>query len=175
MTLVLFDRVDMKRNLVHLLCLCNFSLRDPESRVRFSVAKTVLTSSLDFRKQALSSLKQGGLRTSQTVFHDLDTLEPGMTFNMKQYPNALKFVKKFVKEKKLLYITPADFQRLKELHAIQSYELTAFYNFQLEERPDDKPEFSLVPKKTAVHSVFVVHTKQPVLVLYNPFQHFFTE
>lgn len=171
----MFDRVDLKPNLVHLLCLCNFSIRDPRSRVRFRVTKTVLSSSIDFYRRVVATEDARGLLGTQSVLHDVKTLEPGMTFNMKQYPNALRFVKKFVRDKKLLYITPVDLDRLRELHAVNSFELTIFYRFALKRDSTDDPELSLPPRQTPVHNVFIVQSKQPVLVLYNPFQHVFKD
>lgn len=96
-----------------------------------------------------------------------------MKFNMKQYPNSMQYIKKFVKEKKLFYLKPSDIEKLREMHAIEDFQLTIFYTFQLDDELKDEREYSVAPKLTKTHNVFIVRTRQPIVVLYNPFQHHF--
>jgi hypothetical protein len=129
---------------------------------------------VEYSNTVINSQEKDFLRC-QPVYHDVKMLTPDMQFNMKQYPNSMSFVKKFVKDKKLFYIRPVDIEKLKEIHAIEDFELTIFYTFQLNDDSNNEREYSLPPKLTRTHNVFIHRTKQPVVVLYNPFQHEFLD
>jgi hypothetical protein len=142
--------------------------------VQLKLNKVVLTSSIDYYKKAIKS-RNANLINSQSIFHDLNTISMDMKFNMKQFPNSLNAVKKCIKQKKLLYIKSEDLDNLKEKHGISRFELTIFYHFEKIGTKGELQEFSVIRPKSKVHNLFVVKTTQPILLLYNPFQHNFED
>lgn len=162
----------MKTNLIHLLCLCNYSFKNPECDVQLKLNKVLLTSSLDYFKNATSQ-RTDNLLNPEYIFHDLKTIDIDMKFNMKQYSNSLSVIKKCIKQKKLLYIKPEDMDVLKEKHGISDFQLTIFYHFEKMLSPDENREVSLIRPRSKVHNVLIAKSNKPILVLYNPFQHTF--
>lgn len=162
--------MDLKLNLVHLLCLCNYSLKNPLCHVQLKLQKAMLTNSIDYQKKAIGSCNKGIL-SMQSIYHDLKTISQDMTFNMKQFPNVLAKVKKCIKQKKLLYIRPEELELFKEEHGIESFEMTIFYHF--EKVLPNNAEISVIRPKSKTHNVFIVNSNNHVMLLYNPFQHSF--
>lgn len=68
------DRVDLKQNLVHLLCLCNFSYRNKFLNLRFKIKRAVLTESIDYYQEVIPK-KEHKMIKSQPIFHDLQSLK----------------------------------------------------------------------------------------------------
>lgn len=152
----------MKVNLVHLLCLCNFSFCDSRNKYQFKIDRVYLTNSLDLYRKILKNNKLKIMK-KQSVFHDLPSLDSTRPFNMTQFPGTLDFLKSCVSQKKLLFISPKDLVKLKKTWNLSDFELTIFYRYQeIEENGK---------RQTKVHNVFIVNPNQPVLVLFNPFNH----
>jgi hypothetical protein len=170
---VLFDRIDLKMNLIHLLCLCNYSFNNPQCSVQLKIKKVLLTKSIDFKKKALVDSNQGGIMCNQTIFHDLESISIDMPFNMKQFPNVLPRIKKCIKQKKLLYLKSESLEFFKQEHDINNFELTIFYYF--EKHSKENTDVSMVKPTSKIHNVFIIGSNQPVLLLFNPFQHSFIE
>jgi hypothetical protein len=151
----------MKPNLIHLLCLCNYSFRDPQFSLRFKLKRSILTSSMDFYQKVVEdpALK---IVKAQSVFHDLPALTVDMPFHMKQYSGIKDYIKGHLFKEKLLYLKPTDIENIKNTYGISEFELSIFYYFVKNDQ-----------SQTNTHNVFIVNHDKPVLVLFNPFQHSF--
>lgn len=157
-------------NLIHLLCLCNYSFRDIDFNLRFKIKRSILTSSMDFYQKVMVDPKLMIVKT-RSIFHDLPTLSLDMNYNMKQYSGIKDFVKGFLYKQKLFYLKPSDIEKLKQNYGISDFELSIFYYFV---RSDKESDSSKEENRTKMHNVLIVNDDQPVLVIYNPFQHRFT-
>ena len=164
----------MKKNLVHLLCLCNFSFIDKMCDVQIKLNKVVLTNSIDYLKQSIRNKKENLLK-SESVFHDLKTLKIDDKFNMQQYPNILPKIKNCIKQKKLLYIKTNELNLIKEKYGLQNFQLTIFYHFEKVVSKNGQMDISVLRPQSKIHNVLIVGSGKPILVLFNPFQHSFKE
>lgn len=122
---------------------------------------------VDFYQKVVTDPKL--IKKKQSTFHDLSTLSIDMQFNMKQSIGVREFLKNYLFNQKLFYMTQANLQKLKKKYELKNFELCVFYCFI----KDDEEENKENDLKTKVHSVFIVNDKQPILVLFNPFQHSF--
>lgn len=161
------NRLDLKLNLVHLLCLCNFSFRDPFFNKKFRIHKAVLTSSTSFYEKIISK-EQKKLLKIQSIFHDLNKLHPTMNFDVIQYSRIHSFLKNSIYNNKIFYLKTEKLLEIASENKLKEFELTIFYYFANDEDVNDD---SKIIEDKKIHNVFVIRSHQPVLVVYNPFQH----
>ena len=180
---MLLDRIDLKVSLVRLLCLSNYSYRQPQSTSRLNLHKVVLSSSKTFLKNALGPNRKK-ISKKKSVFFNLDTIKENMDFGTKQYPNVRDSIRSYVRNNRLLFILPSHLKNIKRCYGLSSFQLTIFYSIasilrknslmasienhteyhkaKTQESEADSPE---------IHSVFITNDKRPVVILYNPFRH----
>jgi hypothetical protein len=123
---------------------------------------------MDFYQKVMVDPKLMIVKT-RSIFHDLPTLSLEMKYNMKQYSGVKEYIKGYLYKKKLFYLKPSDIEKMKKNYNISDFELCIFYTFIQSE-----DELGVNESKTKIHNVFIVNDDQPVLVVYNPFQHSLT-
>ena len=181
---MLLNRVDMKPYLMELLCLANYSYRDPDYNLQIKLKKVVLSSEQKYFDALMR--RAGRVARNQPFFHDLRPLSLDTDFTMKQFPNIRGTVKSCIVQNKMLRLGRLRLHQIKKAHSITAFQLTVFYYFERQsvEESDifqsrqpgqsnlafNETVFKVVDKKN-VHSLLVVRNSKPVVVMYNPFIH----
>lgn len=174
----------MKSYLLELLCLANFSYRDPDYNLQIKLKKVVLSNEQKYFD--LLMRRAGKVPRNQPFFHDLKSLSLDMDFTMKQFPNIRNTIKSCIVQNKMFRMSCQRLHQIKKAHSIQDFQLTVFYYFernsveesdifQSKQPGSSNVEFNAtvfkVVDKRNVHNLLVVRNSKPVVVMFNPFLH----
>lgn len=175
----------MKPYLLELLCLANFSYRDPDCKLRFKLKKVVLSSDQKYVDDIME--KAGKIPRNQPFFSDLRPLSLNYEFTMKQFPNIKNSVKNCIEQNKMLFLSQQKLYQIQKANVIKEFQMTLFYYFEKSDIGESEVFVLQDPSRTSniefnettfkkvdsrnVHSLLIVRNSKPVIVMYNPFVH----
>jgi hypothetical protein len=175
----------MKPYIIELLCLANYSYRNPEFNLQLKLKKVVLSSDTKYVDYIMEN--SGNIPRNQPFFYDLRAISLNYEFTMKQYPNIKNTVKSCIEQYKTLMLSQKKLHQIQLANVIKDFQMTVFYYFEESQVGESEVmvvngpqissniEFNETTFKKVnpanVHNLLILRNSKPVIVMFNPFVH----